>query len=143
MIFAFQILYLYLTLAHSKGPSQGREHFDWISRKRWQIWPILLFPISRKLLSSLRLVFLHLTMRSRSCTFWLLISCRRWQIGKTLLMPSNGNAILAFHWHNDGWLWRILTVNVNRNSIVKIRKLNCDAFRRMQLYIYNSIYIYT
>ena len=52
----YEMVYLHLTLAHSKG--QCHANFDWISRKWWQIEQILLLLTHRKLPIGFRIVYL-------------------------------------------------------------------------------------
>ena len=53
---------LALTLAHSKGLSQGHTFLLWISHKRWQIEQILLLSTHVKSLIGFQMVCLHLTL---------------------------------------------------------------------------------
>ena len=55
-LIGFQLVYLYLTLAHSQGHIQGHVFFVYEYLKQWQIGQTLLMPIHRKSPIGFRLV---------------------------------------------------------------------------------------
>ena len=55
-----------------------------------------------------------------TCTFRLGITCKRWQMGQTLLLPTNTKSHRPFRWHIYIWPWPTLTVQVMHISIVHI-----------------------
>ena len=59
---AFPLAYFHFTVTYFDGKGQSHAHFDWISRKRWQIGQILLLPTNRKTDAASPLLQLDLTL---------------------------------------------------------------------------------